>query len=61
MQHDKKLEKTWRETATKASKEPDADKVAELSQELIRALDEDTKEKLEHVAKAKQKGQRKSA
>ena len=61
MRDDKKLEKTWREIATKVSKEPDSDKVAELSQELIKALDEETKEKLEHVSKPKQKGQRKSA
>lgn len=61
MQDDKKLEKTWRDIAAKVSKEPDADKVAELSQELIKALDEDTKEKLEHVTKLRQKGERKSA
>ena len=56
---DKNLEKTWREIAAKVSKEPDSDKVAELSQELIKALDKDTKEKLEHVTK--QKGRRRSA
>ena len=61
MRDDKKLEKTWRKIATKVSKEPDSDKVAELSQELIKALDEDTKEKLEHVTKPRRKGQRKPA
>lgn len=61
MRDDKKLEKTWREIAAKISKEPDSDKIAELSQELIKALDEDTKEKLEQVTNAKQKGRRKPA
>ena len=61
MQDDRKLEKAWREIATKVSQEPDSDKVAELSHELIKALDEETKEKLKHVTKPKQKGQRKSA
>ena len=52
---DKNLEKTWREIVAKVSKEPDSDKVAELSQELIKALDKDTKEKLEHVTKQKER------
>jgi len=52
---DKNLEKTWREIAAKVSNEPDSDKVAELSQELIKALDKDTKEKLEHVTKTKRR------
>jgi len=39
----------------KVSKEPDSDKVAELSQELIKALDKETKEKLEHVTKTKRR------
>ena len=60
MRDDKKLETTWREIAARASKEPDSDKVAELSQKLIKALDEDTKEKLRHLLKEKQKGRRKS-
>ena len=58
---DKKLEKTWREIAAKVSKESDADKVAELSQKLIKAVDEDTKEKLRRVLKPKQKARKKSA
>lgn len=41
---DKKREKTWRAIAAEVSKEPDSDKVAKLSQELIQALDEDTRE-----------------
>lgn len=61
MRDDKRLEKTWREIAAKISKEPDSDKIAELSQELIQALDEDTKEKLEQVTNAKPKGRRKPA
>lgn len=61
MPDDVKMEKTRREISTKVSKEPDSDKVAELSQELIKALDEDTKEKLERVTKPKHEGQRKSA
>lgn len=60
MRDDKKLEKTWREIAARVSKEPDSDRVAELSKKLIKALDEDTKEKLRHVLKPKQKGRRKS-
>ena len=61
MRDDKKLEKTWREIAAKVSKEPDSDKVAKLSQELIKALDKDTKEKMEHVTKPRQKARRRSA
>jgi hypothetical protein len=52
---DKNLEKTWREIAAKVSMEPDSDKVAELSQELIKALDKDSKEKLERVTKTKRR------
>lgn len=52
---DKNLEKTWREIAAKVAMEPDSDKVAELSQELIKALDKDTKEKLGRVTKVKRR------
>lgn len=57
----KKHEKTWPEIVEDVSKEPDPKRVAELSQELIKALDEETKKKLEHLQKPEQEARKKSA
>jgi len=58
---DKALEKIWREIAEQVSKELDSDRVARLSQKLIKILDEDTREKFQHVSKSRLKVPRKSA
>lgn len=51
-EHDKKRKKTWRQFAADVSREPNSNRVAQLSQELIKALDEETKQKLEQVQKS---------
>ena len=55
-------ERSWREIAEAVAKERDSGKVAELSRELIEALDKDAKE---HTGKAlavdKEKAHRRSA
>jgi hypothetical protein len=47
----KKSERPWREIAEEVSTEHDSSKVAELSEELIRALDKENKQpKIENKA-----------
>jgi tryptophanyl-tRNA synthetase len=58
---DKKHKRTSREIVEDVSKEPDPKRVAELSHKLIKALDEETKKKLEHLQKPEQKAGKKSA
>ncbi len=45
----------WREIAKQVSEEHDHDKAAELVQELIRALDAESRERMRHIT-AKEKG-----
>ena len=49
-QGDVKPHRPWREIAKQASKEYDPSKALELAQELIHALDAESRTRMEHVA-----------
>ena len=48
-----KADRDWREIAEQVSKEHDSGKVAELSEELLKALEKEEKQPLEQMSKRK--------
>jgi len=55
-------QRRWEAIAKQVAEEPDAEKVLEMSHELIKALDEETKARLEHSHKSeKEQAERNSA
>jgi hypothetical protein len=56
-----KPERPWREIAEEVSKEPDSDKVAALSEELIKALDKETNSQAEQARQRAEKVHRRPA
>ena len=49
MSHDDVKPSNWRGIAEQVSSEPDPDKVVNLANDLIRALDESSQRKLDHI------------
>lgn len=55
-------QRRWEAIAKRVAEEPDSDKVVEMSHELIKTLDEETKARLEHSRKSeKEQAERNSA